>query len=144
MGDAAQRHEALVARLRDSGAASGRVLDAFAAVPRHVFLPGIAPALAYADDAIVTHEHDGVPTSSSSQPSLMARMLEQLDVRPGDRVLEVGAGTGYNAAVMAELGAAVTTVELQPEGADAAREHLREAGVPAVGDDSLGGSGAAE
>jgi protein-L-isoaspartate O-methyltransferase len=59
-------------------------------------------------------------------------------------VLEIGAGTGYNAAVMAELGAAVTTVELQPEIADAAREHLREAGMPVASDDSLGGSGAAE
>jgi protein-L-isoaspartate(D-aspartate) O-methyltransferase len=134
MGDAAQQHEALVARLRDSGAASGRVLDAFAAVPRHVFLPDVAPALAYADDAIVTHEHGGVPTSSSSQPSLMARMLEQLDVRPGDRVLEVGAGTGYNAALLAALGAVVTTVDLQPEVAAAARRHLAAAGM---GDDAV-------
>jgi protein-L-isoaspartate O-methyltransferase len=60
----------------------------------------------------------------------MARMLEQLEVGPGHQVLEIGAGTGYNAAVMAELGAAVTTVELQPEVAEAAREHLRAAGVP--------------
>jgi protein-L-isoaspartate(D-aspartate) O-methyltransferase len=130
MGEAAQRHEALVARLRDTGAASERVLDAFAAVPRHLFLPGVAPELAYADDAIVTHERDGVPTSSSSQPSLMARMLDQLDVRPGDRVLEVGAGTGYNAALIAALGGRVTTVDVQREVADAARRHLAAAGVP--------------
>jgi protein-L-isoaspartate O-methyltransferase len=70
-----------------------------------------------------------VPTSSSSQPSLMARMLEQLELEPGLRVLEIGAGTGYNAALMAELGAAVTTVELQPAVAQAAREHLIAAGV---------------
>ena len=123
MCDAAQRHDALVARLRESDAASERVLDAFAAVPRHVFLPASRPSVAYTDDAIVTHDEGGVPTSSSSQPSLMARMLEQLDVRRGDRVLEVGAGTGYNAALLAALGAAVTTVELQPEVAAAAREH---------------------
>ena len=123
-----------MAQLRESAAASDRILTAFARVPRHQFLPEIPLEVIYSDDAIVTHDEGGVPTSSSSQPSLMARMLEQLEVGPGDRVLEIGAGTGYNAAVMAELGAAVTTVELQPEVADAAREHLREAGVPAVGE----------
>jgi protein-L-isoaspartate(D-aspartate) O-methyltransferase len=135
MTDAAQRHEALIARLRDSDAASERILDAFERLPRHRFLPGVPLEVAYTDDAIVTHDEGGVPTSSSSQPSLMARMLEQLDVGPGDRVLEIGAGTGYNAALMAVLGAAVTTVELQPEVAAAAREHLREVGVPTAGDD---------
>jgi protein-L-isoaspartate(D-aspartate) O-methyltransferase len=144
MTDAAQRHEALMARLRETAVASDRILDAFARVPRHQFLPEVPLEVTYSDDAIVTHDEGGVPTSSSSQPSLMARMLEQLEVGPGDRVLEIGAGTGYNAAVMAELGAAVTTVELQPEVADAAREHLREAGMPVASDDSLGGSGAAE
>src|SRR5215217_2091441 len=130
MTDAAERHEALMAQLRESAAASDRILDAFARVPRHQFLPEVPLEVTYSDDAIVTHDEGGVPTSSSSQPSLMARMLEQLEVGPGDRVLEIGAGTGYNAAVMAELGAAVTTVELQPEVADAAREHLRAAAVP--------------
>ena len=114
--------------------ASERILDAFARVPRHQFLPGVSAKVAYTDDAIVTHDVGGVPTSSSSQPSLMARMLEQLDLRAGDRVLEIGTGTGYNAALMAELGAAVTTVELQPEVAAAAREHLRAVGIPATGD----------
>ena len=77
--------------------------------------PALPLDAVYADDAVVTHDEGGVPTSSSSQPSLMARMLDQLDVRAGDRVLEIGAGTGYNAALLAALGAAVTTVELQPE-----------------------------
>ncbi|HKH18439.1 MAG TPA: methyltransferase domain-containing protein [Solirubrobacteraceae bacterium] len=135
MTDAAQRHEALVARLRESASASERIIDAFARVPRHVFLPEVPLDVAYADDAIVTHDEGGVPTSSSSQPSLMARMLEQLELAPGDRVLEIGAGTGYNAALMAKLGAAVTTVELQPEVSAAARAHLRTAGIPAAADD---------
>jgi protein-L-isoaspartate(D-aspartate) O-methyltransferase len=129
MTEAAQRHEQLVALLRESAAASDRIVDAFAQVPRHLFVPDVPYEAAYADDAIVTHDEGGVPTSSSSQPSLMARMLEQLDVRPGDRVLEIGAGTGYNAAIMARLGAAVTSVELQAEVAAAAREHIRAAGV---------------
>jgi protein-L-isoaspartate(D-aspartate) O-methyltransferase len=65
----------------------------------------------------------------------MARMLAQLDPRAGDRVLEIGTGTGYNAALMAELGAAVTSVELQPEVAAAARGHLRALGIPTSGDE---------
>ena len=134
MTEAAQRHEELVARLRESAAISARVLDAFDRVPRHLFLPDVPLEEAYSDDAIVTHDEGGVPTSSSTQPSLMARMIELLELSPGDRVLEVGAGTGYNAAVMAELGAAVTSVELQAAVAEAARGHLRAAGVP-PGDD---------
>ena len=129
MTEASDRHAEFVSRLRDAGSASERILEAFERVPRHLFLPKVSLDAAYADDAIVTHDEGGVPTSSSSQPSLMARMLEQLQLQAGDRVLEIGAGTGYNAALMAELGAAVTTVELQPAVADAAREHLLAAGV---------------
>ena len=129
MSEAAERHAAFVAKLRRAAAAPAPILDAFARVPRHVFLPGVPLDVVYDDDAIVTHDEDGVPTSSSTQPSLMARMVEQLDVRPGARVLEVGAGTGYNAAVLAQLGAVVTTVELQPVVAAAARANLRGAGI---------------
>src|SRR5918992_5147836 len=143
MTEAAERHDDLVARLRESTAVSGRVLEAFERVPRHLFLPDFPLETTYADDAIVTHDEGGVPTSSSSQPSLMARMLEQLELRPGDRVLEIGAGTGYNAAVMAELGAAVTSVELQADVAEAAKEHLRAAGIPLVDGEAGAGSPAA-
>jgi protein-L-isoaspartate(D-aspartate) O-methyltransferase len=132
--DVEAAHARLAAVLREAAAAPEPVLDAFAAVPRHVFLPRIPIDEAYADDAIVTHDEGGVPTSSSSQPSLMARMIAQLDVGAGARVLEIGAGTGYNAALLARLGAAVTTVELQPVVADAARAHLQSAGL-AVADD---------
>jgi protein-L-isoaspartate O-methyltransferase len=129
MTEVSERHAEFVSRLRDAGSASERILEAFERVPRHLFVPDVPLDAAYADDAIVTHDEGGVPTSSSSQPSLMARMLEQLQLQAGDRVLEIGAGTGYNAALMAELGAAVTTVELQPAVADSAREHLLAAGV---------------
>jgi protein-L-isoaspartate(D-aspartate) O-methyltransferase len=129
MSDADERHAAFVERLREASAAPERILDAFARVPRHLFLPDVPLDGVYSDDAVVTRDEGGVPTSSSTQPSLMARMLDQLDVRPGDRVLEVGTGTGYNAAVLAALGAAVTTVELQPEVAVAAVEHLAAAGI---------------
>ena len=83
MSDAAERHAAFVARLRDSAAAPEPILDAFARVPRHLFLPGVPLDAVYADDAVVTRDEGGVPTSSSSQPSLMARMLDQLEVEPG-------------------------------------------------------------
>jgi len=129
MTDAAERHAAFVARLREASPAPEPILAAFGRIPRHRFLPGVPLDVAYRDDAVVTRDEGGVPTSSSSQPSLMARMLALLDVRAGDRVLEVGTGTGYNAALLAELGAAVTTIELQAEVAAAAREHLAAADV---------------
>jgi protein-L-isoaspartate(D-aspartate) O-methyltransferase len=130
-----ERHAALLAVLRDAGAPE-RVLAAFARVAREDFLPGVDPDEVYADDAVVTHtEEHGVPTSSSSQPTLMAAMLALLDVRPGDRVLEVGAGTGFNAALLADLAgpeSAVTALELQPAVAEAAAANLARAGVTGV------------
>jgi protein-L-isoaspartate(D-aspartate) O-methyltransferase len=129
-------HAALVAALRRAGVAPDRVIDAFARVPRHAFLPGVDPADVYVDDAVVTHREDsGIPTSSSSQPSLMASMLARLDVPPGARVLEVGAGTGFNAALLADLvgpEGAVTAVELQPSVAETAAANLRAAAVDRV------------
>jgi protein-L-isoaspartate(D-aspartate) O-methyltransferase len=128
MRDARAHHAAFVERLRAAVTVPAPILDAFERVPRHLFLPAVDLDEVYADEAIVTHDEGGIPTSSSSQPSLMARMLERLDVAPGQRVLEIGAGTGYNAALLAALGGEVTSVELQPAVADAAREHLAAAG----------------
>ncbi len=90
---------------------------------------------AYADAPLATRVRDGELITSSSQPSLMARMLQALQARDGDRVLEIGAGTGYNAALLAHrLGDAhVTTLDLDPEITEAARNHLAAAGFrPAV------------
>src|SRR5262245_57665292 len=89
---------------RRGGATRESVADALLAVPRHLFVPGAALSEAYRDDATVTkRDRDGVPVSSSSQPTIMAIMLDQLEVAPGHRVLEIGAGTGYNAALLAHL-----------------------------------------
>jgi protein-L-isoaspartate O-methyltransferase len=102
---------------------------------------------AYADRPIATHVRDGELVSSSSQPSLMALMCEALLVADGQRVLEIGAGTGYNAALLAHrLGpGAVTTVDLDAEITEAARAHLLAYGTPAArsvtvvtGDGALG------
>ncbi len=95
----------LVDALRDGGRLTDPAVEAaFRAVPRHVFLPTMAAADAYQDEAFVVKTGpDGLPLSSSSQPAIMAIMLEQLGVAPGYRVLEIGTGTGYNAALIAHL-----------------------------------------
>jgi protein-L-isoaspartate(D-aspartate) O-methyltransferase len=98
---------------------------------------------AYGDTALATRVRDGELISSSSQPSLMAQMLAALDMEDGNRVLEIGAGSGYNAALLAHrLGSErVTTVDLDPEITESARTHLAAAGYrPAVvtGDGALG------
>jgi len=102
----------LVDDLRDSGRLTDPAIEAaFRAVPRHVFLPTMRAADAYQDEAFVIKTGpDGLPLSSSSQPAIMAIMLEQLGITPGQRVLEIGTGTGYNAALMAHLVGAPGTV----------------------------------
>ncbi|MCS0638592.1 methyltransferase domain-containing protein [Streptomyces sp. LP05-1] len=144
---------------------------AFEEVPRHLFVPfyylGVMGgyerltrddpdpgrrarwlAGAYEDRPLATLLRDGELVSSSSQPSLMAAMLAALEVRDGDRVLEIGAGTGYNAALLGHrLGDdRVTTVDLDEEITGPARERLAAAGHhPAVltGDGALGCPGRA-
>jgi protein-L-isoaspartate(D-aspartate) O-methyltransferase len=128
----ADRLASYAAELRASGAIrSAAVQAAFATVPRHRFLPHFrfradeyhvdtdtipdqpVLALIYANNALLTRTGgDGDPPSSSSAPSIMARMLEAADLAPGLRVLEIGAGTGYNAALISHLTRApVVTVE---------------------------------
>ena len=123
----------LVEQLAGNGSLkSAAVRRAFLAVPRERFLPEIAERegleRVYENQAIVTAKDErGIPTSSSSQPSMMASMLEQLDLRPGQRVLEVGAGTGYNAALLGKLvgpRGRVFSVELDPATARGARRGL--------------------
>jgi protein-L-isoaspartate(D-aspartate) O-methyltransferase len=136
--DGADAARARMARaLRDSGRTpSLAVQAAFAAVPRHLFVPGLAPAAAYADDALVIkYGDDGLPVSSSSQPAMMAIMLEQLGLEPGHRVLEIGTGSGYNAAVMSHIvgpRGAVVTVDIDADLVASARAGLAAAGYDAV------------
>lgn len=164
---------ALAARLAASGALRApRWIRAFETVPRHAFVPrfyfdpahrgtwelvdGTVPGqrerwldLVYRDDALVTRLGErGALLSSSSQPSLMARMLEALDFTGGERVLEVGTGTGYNAALLcAGLGSAlVTSVDTDASLVSDAAGRLRELGYAptlAVGDGADGYPGGA-
>src|SRR5262245_44710988 len=93
LGDPSALHTALVDQLKQTGAIQSSTVEAaFRTVPRHLFLPSVPHEQAYRDDAIVTKKQDERPLSSSSQPSLMAMMLEQFDLGPGHHVLEVGAG----------------------------------------------------
>lgn len=134
--DAALR-QALVNTLKEKGELTdSRVETAFLTVPRHLFLPDVLLEKAYADEALpIKRDSSGVVLSSSSQPSMMALMLRQLRLRPGDNVLEIGAGTGYNAAVMQQLigdSGNVTAIELDNELARHALDHLQRAGMGAV------------
>src|SRR4249919_151767 len=122
--------------LATSGIRDERIAAALRDVPRHLFLPHLPPQDAYLDDAIVTkRDADGQPISSSSQPAIMAIMLDQLTLAPGQRVLEIGAGTGYNAALMRHIvGSAgtVISVDIDADLVGQAREHLASAGYPDV------------
>ncbi|MGC1212913.1 MAG: methyltransferase, FxLD system [Micromonospora sp.] len=127
----------LLAVVRGRGGAQDEsVAEALLAVPRHVFVPDAAVEAAYRDEAIVTkRDGDGVPVSSSSQPTIMALMLDQLGVAPGHRVLEIGAGTGYNAALLAHLvgpAGEVVSVDIDPQVVDRAEVFLAAAGCPQV------------
>ena len=126
----------LVEKLRQDGMLRDPIVErALLSVPRHLFVPGASLEHAYSDNAIPTHEEDGIPISSASQPTVVAIMLQQLGVTTGMRVLEIGAGTGYNAALLAELvGPAghVATVDISEEIAAEARDHLAAAGYPQV------------
>jgi protein-L-isoaspartate(D-aspartate) O-methyltransferase len=128
--------EQLVGSLRKSRSLTNDAVSrAFLTVPRELFVPGYSLEEVYRDQAIVTKNESGVPVSSSSQPAMMAMMLEQLDVQPGLNVLEIGAGTGYNAALLRELAGpsgAVTTIEIDPEIVAWARERLALAGYAQV------------
>lgn len=139
--------ESLLVKVREQGAATDPlVAEALRNVPRHLFLPDLPPDKAYHDEPIVTKRDDrGQPISSSSQPTIMAIMLDQLGVARGHRVLEIGAGTGFNAALLARIAGEygrVTSVDLDADIVERARENLDAAGCEAVvvvhGDGALG------
>ena len=137
---------ALAERLRVSTGASPAVVAAFGEVPRHLFLPELPAEQAYQDEAfVVKSDASGLPLSSSSQPAIMAIMLEQLGLQPGHRVLEIGTGTGYNAALMARIAGPagqVVSVDIDPELTALASVRLAGAGygqvIVVTGDGGLG------
>jgi len=125
-------------QLRARGIADERVLRVMSDVPREAFVPDWRRDLAYADGALP------IPAGQTiSQPYIVARMTELLATEPGDRILEIGTGSGYQAAVLARLGCRVVSYERQPELAASARERLARLGLSdavevRLGDGSLG------
>ena len=125
-------------QLRRRDIADERVLAAMERVPRELFLPTESAGRAYADAAVPIGAGQ-----TMSQPYMVARICEILDLRGGERVLDVGTGSGYQAAVLAELAGEVHTIERIPELADTARANLEAAGYGErvrvhVGDGTLG------
>jgi protein-L-isoaspartate(D-aspartate) O-methyltransferase len=125
-------------QLRGRGIADERVLVAMGSVPREAFLDAGQQPLAYADEALPIASGQTI-----SQPYIVARMTELLAVGPGDRVLDIGTGSGYQAAVLAAMGCLVTSMERDPDLALAAMDRLADAGygdrvLVGVGDGSLG------
>jgi protein-L-isoaspartate(D-aspartate) O-methyltransferase len=124
-------------QLRGRDITDTRVLEAMSRVPRELFVPESLRGRAYDDAALPIGAGQTI-----SQPYMVARICEALSIRPDDRVLDVGTGSGYQAAVLAELAGEVHTIERVPELAARAREALAEAGYGRVhvhvGDGTLG------
>jgi protein-L-isoaspartate(D-aspartate) O-methyltransferase len=138
MTDRVVERERMVQRqLSARGVEDERVLDAFREVPREVFVAAGLEDSAYTDAPLPIGESQTI-----SQPFVVALMVEALQIRPGDRVLEVGAGSGYAAAILSRLAAEVYAIERHPSLAHEARKRIEQLGYENVklraGDGTLG------
>jgi protein-L-isoaspartate(D-aspartate) O-methyltransferase len=129
----AARAEMVERQLRRRGIADERVLAAMAELPRESFIADERRDYAYVDGALPIAAGQTI-----SQPYVVARMTELLRPKPGDQVLEIGTGSGYQAAVLGKLGAKVVSFERQPELAATARETLERLGLGETVDVRLG------
>jgi len=114
-------------QLRNRGIRDPRVLDAMLHVPRHEFVPSSLIKAAYDDRPLPLGDAETI-----SQPYIVAAMTEAARVQPGDKALEVGTGSGYQAAILAYLGARVYSVERNAALAETARERLARLGYDGV------------
>ncbi|MEU6756262.1 methyltransferase, FxLD system [Streptomyces sp. NPDC046685] len=136
--EAEQLRNRLVDQIRANGHARTPEVEAvLRAVPRHVFVPEASLPEAYADAPVnIKYDTDGkTAISCASQPGVVALMLDQLGAQPGNTVLELGAGTGYNAGLIARLVGEfghVTTVDVDDDLVEGARAHLAAAGITNV------------
>jgi protein-L-isoaspartate(D-aspartate) O-methyltransferase len=133
----AARHLMVDSQLRDRGISDPRVLDAMRRVPRDRFVPESLRSQAYEDHPLPIGEGQTI-----SQPYIVAVMLESLQLAPSDKVLEIGAGSGYTTALLAELSTQVFSVERHAGLADRARDLLSALGYTTAriftGDGTLG------
>ena len=132
-----ERAEMIEKQLRRRGISNGAVLDAMGQVPRHEFVPWELRPQAYDDIPLPIGSGQTI-----SQPYIVAAMTAALGIQPGDRVLEIGTGCGYQSAVLSLLAQQVFTIERRPELASAASERLARLGYGNVhvhcGDGTLG------
>ena len=118
-----ERYAMIEGQLLRRGIRDARVLEAMLKVPRHEFVPVLDQQAAYDDRPIAIGDGQTI-----SQPYMVAAMTEAAQIEPGDKVLEIGTGSGYQAAILAHLGAEVMTMERIPRLAEAARERLSRLG----------------
>ncbi|MDH6630053.1 protein-L-isoaspartate(D-aspartate) O-methyltransferase [Streptomyces sp. LBL] len=135
--DAERLRNALVDQLRADGHARRPAVEhALRTVPRHVFVPEASLEDAYTNAPVhIKYDTDGTSISCASQPGVVALMLDQLDAQPGERILELGAGTGYNAGLLAHLvgeSGHVTTLDVDDDLVEGARAHLAAAEITNV------------
>lgn len=137
MDDEAARFQMVEQQLRKRGVTDPRVLRAFQMVPRHLFVPPEELREAYADHPLPIGSGQTI-----SQPYIVALMVEQLRLQGHERVLEIGAGSGYQSAILSQLALEVYAVERLPELVPAIEQRLRRLGATnvhlAVADGSLG------
>ncbi|MCZ6876834.1 MAG: protein-L-isoaspartate(D-aspartate) O-methyltransferase [Acidobacteria bacterium] len=126
--DFAQQREKMVeTQLKSRDIQSERVLEAMKKVPRHLFMPESVRQYAYIDSPVPIGEGQTI-----SQPYIVGLMTQTVDPKPGDRALEVGTGSGYQAAVLGELVQEVYTIEIIPDLAERAEKALAESGYDNV------------
>jgi protein-L-isoaspartate(D-aspartate) O-methyltransferase len=136
----ARRREMVQRQIAHRGVRDRRILDAMSSVPREVFVPERLAEFVYDDTALPIEEEQTI-----SQPYIVALMAEALEIGPGQRVLEVGAGSGYAAAVLSRIAGEVYAIERHAALAELARERMRRLGYGNVqiqhGDGTLGWPG---
>jgi protein-L-isoaspartate(D-aspartate) O-methyltransferase len=124
---ASLRLEMVEQTIESRGVSDPEVLTAMNGVPRHLFVPDTYQGQAYADHPLPIGYGQTI-----SQPFIVALMTELLDLQPGEKVLEIGTGSAYQAAVLAEIVSEVYTIEIIPELAESARQRLRDLGYENV------------
>ncbi|MFH1039101.1 MAG: protein-L-isoaspartate(D-aspartate) O-methyltransferase [PVC group bacterium] len=127
--DRSPDRDRMVRQLRQYGITDAKVLAAMGTVPRHLFIPA---TYRDASDPYGDHPCPIGHGQTISQPYIVAYMTEKLALKPGEKILEIGTGSGYQAAILAELGAEVFTIEIVPALAEHAKKVLAEQGYDGV------------
>lgn len=119
--DASKRNVMVTKQLKERGITDRAVLKAMSTVPRHLFVPQAIKEYAYADSALPIGNEQTI-----SQPYIVAFMTQELKLKPGDKVLEIGTGSGYQAAVLSAMGNTVYTIEIIEALGLEAKERLKQ------------------